>query len=147
MQKQFAEQDQIEKLRRMDAAHKKEMEKLAQQEKDKLTKLDDAYEKQMNMIQTAFIDRLRVLDSTILGDTAAFNNYMKRQAQEFQQWLNNYKTSVTNSGSSFGGGNGGAVGVGVNSGKQYGGYAVFKGPGETGSEEFVMSGSSTKMAE
>lgn len=133
-------------LARLDEAHKREMEKLAQQEKDKLKKLDEGYKKQVDQIQTAFIDRLRALDATILGDTQAFTNYMQEQAIAFQNWLTQFKAqanaqlpSTTNQT---------GIGIRVNgAGRQWGGYASFMGPGETGAEEFVMDHASTRMAE
>jgi len=141
-------QAQLQKnLARLDESHKREMEKLAQQEKEKLKKLDEGYKKQVDQIQTAFIDRLRSLDAAILGDTQAFTRYMQDQAIQFQNWLNQYKAQANAQLPSTTRSNTNSVGIRVNQGRQWGGYASFMGPGETGSDEFVMSHATTKMAE
>ncbi len=141
-------QAQLQKnLARLDESHKRELEKLAQQEKEKLKKLDEGYKKQVDQIQTAFIDRLRSLDAAILGDTQAFTRYMQEQAIQFQNWLNQFKAQANSQLPSATSSNSNAIGIQVNRGRQYGGYASFMGPGETGENEFVMSHETTKMAE
>lgn len=136
-------------LARLDESHKREMEKLASQEKEKLKKLDEGYKKQVDQIQTAFVDRLRSMDAAILGDTQAFTRYMQEQAVNFQNWLNQFKAQANAQLPSTTNAPQGALGirVGAGAGRQWGGYASFMGPGETGSEEFVMSHATTRMAE
>ena len=133
--------DEAARLAQMDQQHKLEMAKLDQQEKDKLTKMDDAYKAQVDMITTTFVDRLRVLDSAIYGDTVAYQQWMQRATQQFQTWLDNYKSTHTTVGSTLTG-----VGSGTG-GKQAGGYAVFGGPGEDGRPEYVLNNQTTRMLE
>lgn len=122
-----------QRLAQLDSNHKAETQKLEEQEKEKLRKLTESYQKQVQLIQTAFVDRLRALDAAILGDTKAFNEHMKAQALAFQKWLDAFKKDITPG--TFAGSH------------QYGGYATFSGPGETGRPEFVLSGSTTQLAE
>jgi hypothetical protein len=137
------EEDQKLRLDKMEAAHKAELANMDEQEKKKLDKLDEAYAKQVDQIQTAFIDRLRSLDSAILGDTVAFTAHLQQQAIEFQSWLANFRASQTPN--TVATANTNTVRTGT--GKQNGGYAVFSGAGETGREEFVSSGDTTKQLE
>ncbi len=120
--KQLAEMaaQEKERLAKLDEQHKVEMQKLDEQEKAKLTKLKDAYDKQIEQIQTAFIDRLRALDATILGDTAAFEGYMQQQAQEFQQWLNDFKAAQQTGTPSTGAPETGVVSLGAGGGSGVG---------------------------
>ncbi len=155
IQRERAAEDLRQRLEQMASAHKLQMEAMAKQEQEKLDKLDEAYDKQISQIKTAFIDRLRALDAAILGDTVAFNNYMKREAANFQNWLNNYKAqTLTNLANTGGAKAGGSVHTmtplqqyHAATGHQYGGYGEFSGPGEMGNPEFVFDDKSTRMAE
>jgi hypothetical protein len=87
-----AKAQEAEKLSQLDANHKAEMEKLQAQEKDKLQKLDDGYKASISQLQTSFIDQINAMTQSIVGNTQAWVDYMKTEAQDFKTWLDNYRS-------------------------------------------------------
>jgi hypothetical protein len=115
---------------------KKESELVATNRDEELKKLSDSYRAQVDMIQTTFIDRLNAMTQTILGNTAAFQELMKRKAREFQDFID--AAMRRSSGSTTGSG-----------GRRYalGGYSYTEGPAYLDANEFVLTDTTTRALE
>jgi Tfp pilus assembly protein FimT len=158
--RQRRERDFYQKMREMEAQHQEQLKAIDAQEKDDLdqlaaqkqeqeTAIRQAYDDQVKTIRDSFIEKMRSLDSTILGDTAAYQRYLSTMSQQFRDWINQQMgnqagtTTATTQATT-------APKMPKALSRQTGGYAWVPGQynlAEGAVPEFVMNGSTTKMAE